>query len=92
MPKQNNKAPRNKTIILTEEDELRLGANIISLSNPVNLNDVLFKTINNDIFDVIDFLPENSVDLLITDPPYNLTKKFNKNTFKASDIPQYQKP
>ncbi len=54
------------------------------------MNEVLFKTINNDIFDVIDFLPENSVDLLVTDPPYNLTKKFNLKTFKASDIDEYQ--
>ena len=84
------KAPRNKTIILTKEDKLRLRSKIISLSKPANLNDILFKTINNDIFDVIDFLPENSVDLLVTDPPYNLTKKFNLKTFKASDIDEYQ--
>jgi len=65
--------------------------NLISLSKPAKINDVLFKTVNDDIFDVIDFLPEKSVDLLITDPPYNLTKNFNSNTFKASKIEGYQK-
>ncbi len=90
MNSNKKKAPRNKTIVLTKEDKLRLHSNIINLSKPAVLNEVLFKTINNDIFDVIDFLPENSVDLLVTDPPYNLTKKFNLKTFKASDIDEYQ--
>ncbi len=36
-----------------------------------------------------EFLPENFADLLILDPPYNLTKTFNSSTFKRRSIEQY---
>jgi len=44
------------------------------------------KTICGDLFDCLDLLPEEFVDLLIIDPPYNLDKNFNGFKFtKTSD-------
>jgi hypothetical protein len=40
---------------------------------------------------VINFLPESFVDLLIIDPPYNLTKTFNNNLFSRKSIEEYAK-
>jgi site-specific DNA-methyltransferase (adenine-specific) len=47
------------------------------------------KIVNQDIFDVLGFLPEDFVDLLILDPPYNLTKTFTSTTFRKRSIARY---
>ena len=36
-------------------------------------------------------LPSGGIDLIIADPPYNLTKKFNDNAFRKTGIDQYEK-
>jgi site-specific DNA-methyltransferase (adenine-specific) len=35
-------------------------------------------------------LPKACVDLLILDPPYNLTKKFGGETFRETSLPEYE--
>jgi site-specific DNA-methyltransferase (adenine-specific) len=47
------------------------------------------KIVNQDIFDVLCFLPDGFVDLLILDPPYNLTKTFTSTTFRKKSIAGY---
>jgi len=47
------------------------------------------KIVNQDIFDVLGLLPEGFVDLLILDPPYNLTKTFTSTTFRKKSIARY---
>ncbi len=47
------------------------------------------KTISADLFDVIDYLPANSADLIIIDPPYNLTKNFHGFKFTSSTDDEY---
>ncbi len=47
------------------------------------------KILNQDIFDVLDLLPDGFVDLLILDPPYNLTKTFTSTTFRKKSITRY---
>ena len=84
------KSSRNKTLSLSEGDIKDLDKNIIKVSNPVSLSEIQGKTINQDMFEVLDFLPEKSVDLFVTDPPYNLTKTFNDNVFKSSSMDEYQ--
>jgi site-specific DNA-methyltransferase (adenine-specific) len=41
------------------------------------------RTILGDVSTAAEFLPEQFVDLLFVDPPYNLTKRFNRDTFRA---------
>ena len=39
------------------------------------------------MFEVCTLLPAKSIDLIIADPPYNLTKSFNGTTFaKKKDV------
>ena len=47
------------------------------------------KIVNQDIFDVLGFLPDGFVDLLILDPPYNLTKTFTSTTFRKKSLDEY---
>jgi len=42
-----------------------------------------------DFFKLAQFLPNDFADLLILDPPYNLTKNFNGNCFKKRSKESY---
>mgnify|MGYP001127754784 CR=1 FL=1 len=85
-----NKAPRNKTIELTAKEIGQYAKKTIKLSALVDLSQVLNKTICQDAFKALDFLPANSVDLLIVDPPYNLTKNFAGTIFKEMGLDDYK--
>jgi site-specific DNA-methyltransferase (adenine-specific) len=56
----------------------------------VLLNEIVNKTINQDIFEVLEYLPDSFVDLIFVDPPYNLNKKFNLTSFKEMDSLAYE--
>ncbi|MEI7811374.1 MAG: DNA methyltransferase [Ignavibacteria bacterium] len=79
----------NKTITLTNEEINRLSGKLIQVHNYVDLNTVLGKTIHQDLFEVLDYIPRNSVDLLFVDPPYNMSKDFNGHKFSKISIDAY---
>ena len=43
-----------------------------------------------DIFQVAEYLPSKFVDLLILDPPYNMSRNFNGNPFMIKEKNEYQ--
>ena len=51
---------------------------------------IMDKTILGDTFSVLPDLPKESVDLIVADPPYNLTKAFNSNTFSKKNAADYE--
>ena len=86
----NQPAKFNRTIRLNESEIKNYSSSLISLTKPLKINSLVNKIINQDIFEVLDFLPKNFVDLLFIDPPYNLTKKFNLSSFKELDSIEYE--
>src|SRR3972149_7556065 len=84
-----NRAPRNRTLTLTESEKSELSEKLITLQDKVDLSQLKNKTINQDLFTVFDYLPESFVDLLFVDPPYNLNKTFNSNSFKEMTTKDY---
>lgn len=87
----NQKAGRNKTI----DTSVSEGAVYLSLCISVNkqqssLENILDKTILGDTFKVCPLLPPSSVDLIIADPPYNLTKSFHGTTFSKKKDSDYE--
>ncbi|OGZ58332.1 MAG: DNA methylase [Candidatus Spechtbacteria bacterium RIFCSPHIGHO2_01_FULL_43_30] len=84
------RAPRNRTIILNNEDISRLKKHLIKLEKPVSFEEIENKTIHQDIFEALGHLPDNFVDLVFVDPPYNLDKKFNFTSFKAMESEKYE--
>lgn len=46
--------------------------------------------INADLLDVIDTIPSEIADLIIIDPPYNLTKDYNGMSFSARSEKEYE--
>ena len=83
------RASRNRTVILSQADKARYGKDLIHISKSVYVSDLSNKILNQDIFVVLDLLPRGFVDLLILDPPYNLTKTFSSTTFRRKSIAGY---
>lgn len=83
------KAPRNKTITLSQEETLYYSQRLMTLVSNIALGDVTNKTIHQDMREAIPFLPDGFVDLLFLDPPYNLNKSFNSNDFSKMNSGDY---
>lgn len=84
------KADRNKTIDISVEEGREYLKRCISLTEKAELSEVLDKTILGNTLEILSLLPENSVDLLIVDPPYNLDKDFHGNKFKKTSGEIYE--
>jgi site-specific DNA-methyltransferase (adenine-specific) len=91
MPKQAEKirAPRNRTIALAAEEQRSYRKKLLKLSEEVDVRAIENRTINQNLFEILDWLPASFVDLLFIDPPYNLTKTFHSNTFKERTVEKY---
>lgn len=87
---QNIKASRNKTIVLSNEEETELRKLISPCpSLLLTYNLIENKLFTGDALTVIPLLPEQTVDLLIADPPYNMDKTFNNSKFSRRSSEKY---
>lgn len=86
---EKHRAARNRTMILTEEERQLYKQRLITLSQPATTEQILNKTIQQNLFEAMDKLPDQFVDLMFIDPPYNLTKSFNGKTFNKMSSDAY---
>jgi site-specific DNA-methyltransferase (adenine-specific) len=63
---------------------------LLRLDGLIQPNDILDRTICQDILEILDWLPQQFVDLLIIDPPYNLTKRFNGRVVRQRSLSDYE--
>ena len=84
-------APRNKTIVLTPREECGYAKKAVKLSTTAEPEVLFDKIVWQDTFNALRYVPDNFADLMIVDPPYNLTKNFGKNTFYQMDLSEYKK-
>ena len=91
MSKEKTRAPRNQTLTLTDEERKELALNLFVpiKTKKLDINDILNKTVLSDLFEILDFLPGNFADLIIIDPPYNLSRDFHGFKFKATNNDSY---
>jgi len=61
----------------------------MQISECVEIGTIENRIVNQDIYEILNFLPSSFADLLILDPPYNLTKTFNSTTFKKKSVMKY---
>jgi site-specific DNA-methyltransferase (adenine-specific) len=80
----------NRSLRLTEEELKKYSSEFIQLDKPQNLKSITNKIINQDILSAVKYLPEKFVDLLFIDPPYNITKKFNRVSFRQMNNEEYE--
>ncbi len=85
------KAPMNRTLSLTARDRKLLSQNLIygkNITTPLPIEGIINKTMCHDVFTTLDYLPDRFADLIFTDPPYNIRKKFNGTVF--NELPQQE--
>ncbi|MHC4701429.1 MAG: DNA-methyltransferase [Planctomycetota bacterium] len=83
------RANRNRTLTLSREEADRYRKELIRISEPIRTSALGNAILNQDIFDALALLPRGFVDLLILDPPYNLTKTFASTAFRKKSLAQY---
>ncbi len=79
MEKQHS--PKNKTLQIDTKEIQGLKERLITLSDSVGPDQILNKTICGNLFDITGYLPKAFADLIIIDPPYNLSKNFSGMKF-----------
>ncbi|MBP3741796.1 MAG: site-specific DNA-methyltransferase [Treponema sp.] len=89
------RAGRNRTITLLEDEKDDLRQRLIKTGSAEKntsetITNFLDKTINADLLAALPLLPDEFADLIIIDPPYNLTKNFNGKTFAARSEKDYE--
>jgi site-specific DNA-methyltransferase (adenine-specific) len=84
------RAPRNRTISLTDAEKSRYRTRLVRLDSPTPIEAILDKTICQDLLEVLPYLPVRFVDLLFIDPPYNLSKSFNGRSFSRKSLAEYE--
>jgi site-specific DNA-methyltransferase (adenine-specific) len=84
------RAERNRTIVLSPQEKHFYQRRLIKLIEPLPRSRCENITIHQDIFEALPLLPDQFVDVLFVDPPYNLTKSFNGRTFKKRSLSEYE--
>lgn len=83
------RAERNRTITLSEAERVELRRDLSKLMTKCSVEDVIDRTFNQDLFEALEHFPKHFADLLVIDPPYNLSKNFAGFKFKATDDNAY---
>ena len=83
------RASNNRTLTLNSEEIDFLKANLVTFKNINETKDLLNKTLNGDVNEMLKFLPDEFANLIIIDPPYNLTKNFNGMKFNSRSENSY---
>ena len=86
---QKKRAPKNRTISLCDNEILSYSGGCETLSEPRTIYTAMNQVFMGDAFNILPLLPIQSIDLLIVDPPYNLSKTFGGNGFKHMSDDDY---
>ena len=79
----NHRAERNRTVTLDETERGCLRSRLVDIEALSKYGEYINKTINADVIKALPLLPNHFADLIIVDPPYNLTKNFSGNVFAS---------
>jgi len=83
------RAGRNRTLTVSKEEQPDLRKHILYSKDISSGTALINRIINGDIYDVLPSIPDRIADLIIVDPPYNLSKTFNSSKFAAMSSEKY---
>ena len=83
------RARNNRTLRLEPGEADFLRAGILTEKDMTPSTDVADRTLNGDLLRMMDYVPDGFADLIIIDPPYNLTKNFNGLKFSSRTQEDY---
>ena len=83
----NNPTPRNRTLFLTEADRKRYNdfptLDVLRTDGPFSA--LLDRIYHGDCIEGMSLLPDETVDLIFADPPYNIGKDYGNNRMQLTD-------
>ncbi|GHT76525.1 methyltransferase [Bacteroidia bacterium] len=82
-------SPKNKTLQLTSEEQSFWDGKLLRPKQPLALDDILNRTVQGDGLEILNYFPKAFADLIIIDPPYNLSKNFSGLKFKQTSDREY---
>src|SRR4030042_3764407 len=85
------RAPRNRTLTCSEQEISELSKKLMCLSQVASIDSITNRIVHQDFTEAIAFFPQGFVDLLIVDPPYNLTKNYHGHVFRSKQAEDYTK-
>lgn len=84
------KSEKNKTIDFKIENADKYLERALYFNNDLKFQDYINSTIIGDSFEVLEKIENNSIDLIIVDPPYNLRKNYHGNIFTVQSEENYK--
>jgi site-specific DNA-methyltransferase (adenine-specific) len=85
----NERSDRNRTMTLTEEEKEKYLSRCTNIKYDGDVSEIIDRVSCANIFDVLHMYPSSIVDLLIVDPPYNLSKIYGESSFKRMSDDEY---
>ncbi len=89
-PSDKPRAPRNRTLTLSASAQETLARQLLREPLPAGVAALTGRIICGDFIGLLPQLPRAFVDLLILDPPYNLTKRFGAESFCERTLAEYE--
>ena len=86
---EKNRAKNNRTLTLSEEEAEYFRSKLVTEKNIADIKDLTDRTLNGDVTKMLKYLPDEFADLIIIDPPYNLSKNFNGLKFNSRSEKSY---
>lgn len=84
------RAANNRTLTVSQDEIPHLQESITYENEVCQLTDFSNRLICGDLLRVLDHIPDAVADLIIIDPPYNLSKDFNGLVFNAKSTSAYE--
>lgn len=89
MDTEKKRAKNNRTLTLNSEEIDGLRSRLLTKENIHSASEITNRTINGDLLEMLEFVPDGFADLIIIDPPYNLSKNFNGMKFSRRSQESY---
>ncbi len=86
---EKKRALKNRTLMLEVQEIEELKKRLLTENNISDKTDIVNRTLNGDILKMLEFVPDGFADLIIIDPPYNLSKNFNGMKFALRSQENY---
>lgn len=83
------RAPRNRTLTLSEAELIQYKTRLEKVESPATRKGIRDRIFCQDVFAALPNLPDQCIDLMFADPPYNLTKSFNDRKFRKTSLDEY---
>ncbi len=83
------RAKNNRTLTLTDDERERLRSRLLTEADMARAPDLVNRTLQGDMMRMLSYIPDAFADLIIIDPPYNLSKDFNGMKFNSRSDEDY---